>query len=310
MIAGCGPIEGGSRASSSIRRGAVSASLWAQASGESAAELFLSIGERSRIKIDGSASSFSAARSMIPMLIFRSDHISLVRGGASHRRQLLDRIGPLISSRYAKAASDFVRAMKHKSAMLKRRSSAQALERTIAPAASCLWSERGRIVSMIAERIKGFPALMGDDISLCFVRGGGGRAMDAEDDYRLSSQEWSERERCAGMPLFGPQRDDIAITIGGLPPRDALSRGQSRRAATAIVLAAASIVESETRRRPVLVFDEVASELDESGARETFDALLSTGCQVFAATAAEHWHDGASIRRLEGGTFFRYDGEI
>jgi recombinational DNA repair ATPase RecF len=82
-----------------------------------------------------------------------------------------------------------------------------------------------------------------------------------------------------------------------------LSRGQSRRAAAALILASALAVERAARRRPVLIFDEVTSELDAAGRVSLLDALVKTECQVFAATADEVEYGGASVRRMDSGSF-------
>jgi DNA replication and repair protein RecF len=63
------------------------------------------------------------------------------------------------------------------------------------------------------------------------------------------------------------------------------------------------VVERSVGRKPVLIFDEVTSEMDEDGRHALFEALLETGCQVFAATADAVNYDGITVRRIADGRF-------
>lgn len=64
-----------------------------------------------------------------------------------------------------------------------------------------------------------------------------------------------------------------------------MSRGQRRRTAVALMLAAGWAVERKLRRKPLLILDEIAAELDDRGRNILIDALVESSWQVFAATA-------------------------
>ena len=72
------------------------------------------------------------------------------------------------------------------------------------------------------------------------------------------------RDIAAGVTLIGPHRDDLAMTLGGEPASAFASRGQQRTAALALRLAEARLLFQRTRERPVLLLDDVLSELDEA----------------------------------------------
>jgi recombinational DNA repair ATPase RecF len=69
------------------------------------------------------------------------------------------------------------------------------------------------------------------------------------------------------------------------------------------MLASARLVERCLKRKPVLIFDEIASELDESGRKAIFGALLSTGCQVFATAADAIEYAGVVTHKIRNGRF-------
>ena len=89
----------------------------------------------------------------------------------------------------------------------------------------------------------------------------------------------SEREERVGAAITGPHRDDICFMINGIDLRHFGSQGQQRTGALSLKLAEISLVEETTGERPVLLLDDVLSELD----RKRQDMLLSslTGIQVF-----------------------------
>ena len=123
------------------------------------------------------------------------------------------------------------------------------------------------------------------------------------DDFKRALSSGRDRERAAKISLVGPQRDDIGIFC---EPREAavtLSRGQGSRVASALILASALVVERVLGRKPVLVFDEMASELDGAGKLSTIGALGKTGCQIFAAATDPIFSDGVRLHNIRDGKF-------
>lgn len=303
MIAGWGPLERGTKVPMLTAFGAESASMWAAVCGEDEHELFLSLSSRCALRVDDKGAPASRVRASMPVIAFLSDHVSVIRGGAEHRRALLDRVGALISPTYGRMASDFRRLLRQKSRLLRRGGDARSADRALCSVGAWLWTAREEIVRMMRATLGEFSSLLPMPIELRYVRGGGGRADDPRDDMVRSLAEHSARERAACLTLVGPQRDEIEITAHGRGAAHFMSRGQSRRAACALVLAAARAVERSLSRKPVLIFDEIASELDRAGIAETIEALTSTGCQVFAASAAPVESPKIARYALRDGTF-------
>jgi DNA replication and repair protein RecF len=73
-----------------------------------------------------------------------------------------------------------------------------------------------------------------------------------------------------GVSTVGPHRDDLELSIGGLPSRTHASQGEQRSLALALRLAAHHVVTEQTESSPVLLLDDVFSELDP----DRSDALL------------------------------------
>ena len=123
------------------------------------------------------------------------------------------------------------------------------------------------------------------------------------DDFRKSLKRACERERASGIPLVGPQRDDVRFTCDGMDASVVLSRGQVRRAVSVLILASALVVERRLTRKPILLFDEITSELDGAGRIREIESLLATGCQVFATTADTPAYHGVEMYSMKDGRF-------
>ncbi|MDR3353779.1 MAG: DNA replication and repair protein RecF [Synergistaceae bacterium] len=309
LISGWGPLEKSTVISDIIRWNGMDrgdrASLWGRVSGEEDSEIFASVTVRCSLKFDGKSSAASAVRSRIPVLSWLSGSISLIKGGASHRRALLDRVGALISPSYAGRLHDYRYFLRQKTALLRKSRDAAIMERSMLRVGAWLWTAREEILRMIAESIDEFEELLPRPVSLTFKRGGAGMDEKPLDDFKKSLSFSRDREKAAKIPLVGPQRDDIGIFCGPKEASVMLSRGQSSRVASALILASALVVERVLGRKPVLVFDEMASELDADGKLSTIEALGKTGCQIFAAATDPIFSDGVKLHNLRDGRFVR-----
>jgi len=309
IISGWGPFEPGAKIASLVRWTADGreerASLWARVEGEAGREtdVFASLSVRTTLKWDERAIGAAQMRARLPVLSFLSGHLSLLKGGASYRRQLIDRVGALISPSYALRLHDYRKALRQKAAILRKRQDPRIANRALAPLGAWLWTAREEIARLIGGNLSVFAALQTSPLSLRFVRGGGGRLANPSEDFRRSLVEAHDRERAACIPLTGPQRDDLALFCDGREASAALSRGQSRRAASALLLASALTVERSLGKKPVLVFDEATSDLDEDGREAITSALLSTGCQIFATTTEAFRPDYLTVHRMREGRF-------
>jgi len=76
-----------------------------------------------------------------------------------------------------------------------------------------------------------------------------------------------------GVSLVGPHRDDVALSVGGLAARTQASQGEQRSLALALRLAAHQVVTDELGEAPLLLLDDVFSELDAHRSRALFDHL-------------------------------------
>ncbi len=103
----------------------------------------------------------------------------------------------------------------------------------------------------------------------------------------------------AGFTTCGIHRDDIVTKIGGLSVRDFGSQGQQRSAALAMKIAQARIIRQQTGEAPVMLLDDVLSELDVK--RQRFVLSNTEGMQVFITCCDERTASGGKIFKVENG---------
>ena len=92
------------------------------------------------------------------------------------------------------------------------------------------------------------------------------------------------REVAAGASLLGPHRDDMAFTVDGRDLRPFGSRGQQRTAALALKLAEVQLMQQATGENPLLLLDDVMSELDETRRRTLLDVLAGVDQAIVTTT--------------------------
>jgi DNA replication and repair protein RecF len=115
----------------------------------------------------------------------------------------------------------------------------------------------------------------------------------------ISARRRAEIER--GVTLVGPHRDDWKLTIEGLDARTQASQGEQRSLALALRLAGRAVVHELTGTPPVLLLDDVFSELDARRAAALVAHLPATQTLVTTAGALPEGIAAAAWLRIEGG---------
>ena len=108
--------------------------------------------------------------------------------------------------------------------------------------------------------------------------------------------------RC-GFCTVGPHREDISIFINGQPARTDASQGQQRSAVLSLKLAEATMIEQITQEHPVMLLDDVLSELDEG--RQQYLLSRMEGKQIFVSGC-----DGTMFRKTRGKMFHMEQGTL
>ncbi|HVB10354.1 MAG TPA: DNA replication/repair protein RecF [Bacillota bacterium] len=228
----------------------------------------------------------------LTVVFFSPDDLWLVKGGPSGRRGLLDRLLMQARPLHADQLAAYEEALTQRNALLrevKARRAGKAMlevwEEQLVEYGVAVTVRRSAIAEELGSRAAGLHERLapGESLSCTYVSG-----IDSQNrDPALLRAEFAaalagsrEREIDRGFTLIGPHRDDWSILVNGLPLRGYGSQGQQRTAVLALKLAERAALEAETGRPPVLLLDDVLSELD-SGRRDMVRRLTEGDGQAF-----------------------------
>lgn len=132
-------------------------------------------------------------------------------------------------------------------------------------------------------------------------------ASEIESRYYEAAQKYSADEIRRGTTLFGPQKDDLTITINGSVAKDIASQGQHKSLLASLKFAEFEYLLTKNAETPIILLDDVFSELDPSRSAKALKLALERGAQTFVAAA-----DVEPIRKVLSSdaecAFFRVNG--
>jgi DNA replication and repair protein RecF len=210
----------------------------------------------------------TALREVLRISVFSPDDLVLIKGGPSERRNYLDDVLASLHPRNAAALSDLDKILRQRNALLKQaggRLSAEigftldvwddklaSVGTMVGNLRSSLLETIGSMISAAYVDIADRPAQIGAVYETSWMIAGLAEALaqGRSDDVRR------------GLSLVGPHRDDVGLTIEGRPSRTQASQGEQRTLALALRLAAHRHIAVSTGSPPLLLLDDVFSELD------------------------------------------------
>ena len=252
-------------------------------------------------------------------VLFCPEDLYLIRAGAEVRRKFLDQCICQLRPRYAVALAEYKRLREHKTRILRDSAEHPDLLDTLddfslrmAQCGAILVHYRAHFIKKLRQAA---PPIHAD----C---SGGRERLELE--YRtvstvtdpeappktllpqlLDHQESHRRAEIESRScLSGPHKDDLSVSIDGCPAGAYASQGQTRTAALALKLAARDIFYQDTQEWPVLLLDDVLSELDSR--RQEFVLNRITSGQVFITCCEEE----KLVHLREGNAFYIHDGRL
>ncbi len=250
-------------------------------------ELTIRPGEGKRAKLNGAAlRTAEQLRSELPALVFTPDRLVVVKGSPAARRAYFDRsLSRLLPGR-ATLPVDYAAAVGQRNAALRRVAARASTIEALAPwtaqvadLGAALVTARTEAIALLGPLFAAKAAALGlPEGNLVYA----GQAVTVADlDARL------QRDLDRGITGAGPHLDDIGIFSGERDLRSYGSQGEQRLAVLALLLAEAESLAERRGGPPLLLFDDVLSELDRTR-REALVALLPPGGQtLMTSTAAD-----------------------
>lgn len=282
----------------------------AAAEGERRLETELTVdsaGQRA-YKVNGqSKRRHSEVAGLLPSVVFTPDDLEMVKGPAERRRSAIDDLGEQLSPVYGSLRRDYGRVVKHRNALLKEGAPAGEMDpwdHQVASLGARLVSHRYRLLERVMSAAAEDYAAMaaGEELGYTYADRCGLHTCDpgdtdaVEEAIRAEIARRHQEERRRATTLAGPHRDDIVFSVGGRDARAFASQGQQRTVALAWKLAEVRVVGEVLRRDPVLLLDDVMSELD-ADRRASLSELVSTEIQTFVTTTNTSYFSSGMLER-------------
>ena len=279
-------------------------------------------GARRRITYAGESLRQRDLVGLLPMVLFSPEDLFLVKGAPALRRRYLDAELSQASPAYYGELLRYTRILKQRNAVLK-----DIRERLAAPddlppwdaqlAKSAAYIVTRRIAAVaqlgaLSARVQAVLAA-GEELALAYEIAGAGSEDFAEDDMTESLHLWYNKMLCEGRARdiaraatgVGPHLDDLVLRVGGMSLRSYGSQGQQRTGALALKLAELFYLQENIGEAPILLLDDVMSELDADRRRALLDFIRHEHIQTFiTATDAAYFpaERMGTYRYVEAGT--------
>jgi DNA replication and repair protein RecF len=231
-------------------------------------------------ELDGARlGSAEALRREFAALVFTPDRLALVKGGPAVRRAYFDRSAGRLHPARVAVPQDYAAALAQRNAALRRLQLGLSSRFALAP-----WSERladlgARLVELRSETVAALSPVFADradELGLGSAR----LAYDAEAPAAADLDARLDRDVARGFTGLGPHLDDVLIAAGDRDLRSFGSQGEQRVAVLALLLAEAELL----RREPLLLLDDVLSDLDADRRRALATRVAELGQVVITTT--------------------------
>ena len=242
----------------------------------------------------------------VQCVIFSPEDLMLVKEGPSVRRRYLDMMLSQLSTGYFMALQQYQKALDQRNALLREakkggrldQAMLDAFEEALATQAAVIVPLRRRMVERTATAAQAeYAAISGRPHEIfamayaCSVPAGADVAAFTRDALKKARQEDMYR----GGTGFGVHREDISLTLNGRDMKVFASQGQIRTAALSMKLAQLQVFREETGEPPILLLDDVMSELDMTRRTHLLEEI--SGLQTFITCTDESDLEGCRERR-------------
>ena len=214
------------------------------------------------------------------MVFFSPEDLNIIKNGPSERRRFMDAELCQIDSIYLHQLKKYNKALDQRNRLLKDIYKNPSLKDTLSAWDQTLMSYGIPVIERRAEFLEELNEIVKN---IHHSLSGGKEEMEItyEPDTSASSFEMSllqaaERDLYLGTTTVGPQRDDIRITLNGIDIRRFGSQGQQRTGALSLKLSEIKLMEMKIHDKPVLLLDDVLSELDKTRQNDLLKQISGT----------------------------------
>ena len=260
--------------------------------------------ERKAISVDSTPLSRSGELlGCLNVVLFSPEDLRLVKQGPGERRRFMDMELSQLQPAYYYRLQQYNAALRQRNALIKGyphldNALLEVWTQQLSSLGAEIMLERARFLERVGKIAADTHQALtggGEQLTLAYHP-----ALPLQEKAALTEALFSQmmatlpRDSLRGATTAGPHRDDFSLLVDGAQARTYASQGQQRTAALSLKLAELKLLWAERQEPPVLLLDDVLSELDESRQRMLFGAM--EGCQTFLTCT----HLGMGAPQLPG----------
>jgi DNA replication and repair protein RecF len=285
-----------------------------------AREQRVTLTRRSRqVELEGKRpASLSSYATRTPVVIFHPADLELVSGAASLRRRLLDRVVLFVDPVGAEARRRYLEALQSRQRALEERGPHA---RELTPFESVMAESGARYALAHRRAAESLSRALGEAFGrlaasgLSFEARYVGAGSEDPPAFMAALAERRAVDARRKSATFGPHRDELELELDGRSARHHASQGQQRLIALGLKLAELECVRQARGAEPILLLDDVSSELDPGRTGAVYDFVRDSACQIFVTTTRPELFlptvrspSDAAIFTLTGGRVARTGG--
>lgn len=247
---------------------------------------------RKQFEIDGKTSYRLSPRYKYPVVLFEPDDLRLLNGSPTRRRQFIDRFISQLDPEYALSLRRYDRALKQRNTLLKRPYVSDgdlfAWNVSLSEYGAYIIAQRLVFIDTLNKRLNETYetiAHTGDVVTMCYSEAS---ADNIQQKLLANLHAHVEKDKIIGFTSTGPHRHDVLFDFNHSPALSVASRGEVRSIVLALKFLEVDIIESITGKTPIILLDDVFSELDKD--RQSY-LIESTARNQIIITSATGSHD-------------------
>jgi DNA replication and repair protein RecF len=244
---------------------------------------------RKQFIIDEKTSYRLAPQYKYPVVLFEPDDLRLIGGSPTRRRQFIDRFVSQLDPEYGIALRRYERALKQRNTLLKRPTVSTddlfAWNVSLSEYGSYIITQRIRFIDELNQRLSVVYKTISHTDDVVVIRYSEKSSGNIQQKLLTDLHARVEKDKILGFTSVGPHRHDVLFDFNHSPALSVSSRGETRSIVLALKFLEVDIIESITNKKPIILLDDVFSELDESRQKHLTEFTRRNQMIITSATA-------------------------
>jgi DNA replication and repair protein RecF len=226
-----------------------------------------------------------------PVVLFEPEDLRLLNGSPVRRRQFIDHFISQLDPQYATSLRRYERALKQRNTLLKQHSVSDSLfvwNVALSEYGAYIINQRIRFCDELNMRLNDVYASISHTADTVTVHYSQSRYENIAQKLLSELHDRIERDTMLGFTSVGPHRHDILFEFNSSPALSVASRGEVRSVVLALKFLEVDIIESITNKKPVVLLDDLFSELDEARQHYLTDSTKRGQTIITSATSSSN----------------------